>query len=106
MPGENLSGDIWVMGADGSSPHAADRAAGDERYPSFSPDGRALAFTTHAGAADDTEVAVARADGGAPAAITDNAVFDSAPVLVPGRRPASRSSAGRRATIPETTSGR
>ena len=40
-----------------------------------------------ASAVDDVEIAVAGADGSAPAAITDNAVFDSAPSSSPdGRR--------------------
>ena len=41
VPGDNLSGDIWIMGADGSSPHALLALPGDERYPSLSPDGSA-----------------------------------------------------------------
>jgi hypothetical protein len=51
---------------------------GDERYPSLSPDGTRLAFTSHP-TGDDVEIAVARVDGGGVSAITDNAVFDSSP---------------------------
>jgi hypothetical protein len=46
-----------------------------------------VAFTTHPTASDDVEVAVARADGTAVTAITDNAVFDSSRSWSPdGRR--------------------
>ena len=63
------------------------RHPGDERYPSLSPDGTRLAFTTHPTASDDVEIAVARMDGGGVTAITDNAVFDSSPSWSPdGRR--------------------
>jgi dipeptidyl aminopeptidase/acylaminoacyl peptidase len=74
------------MGADGSSPHPLIALPGDERYPSLSPDGTRVAFTTHP-TAEDVEVAVARVDGGGMSAITDNAVFDSSPSWSPdGRR--------------------
>ena len=105
VPGQNLSGDIWVMAADGASPHELLALPGDERYPSFSPDGQRLAFTTHASAADDTEVAVAGTDGGAAKAITDNAIFDSAPSWSPDAKRIAfeRGPAG---DDPATTSGR
>ncbi len=87
VPGVNLSGDVWIMGADGSAPRPLLTLPGDERYPSLSPDGGKLAFTTHASAGDDVEIAVAGSDGSGPTAVTDNAVFDSAPSWSPdGRR--------------------
>ena len=75
------------MGADGSAPHPLLTMPGDERYPSLSPDGTRLAFTTHPTAGADTEVATAGADGTVPGAITGNDVFDSSPSWSPdGRR--------------------
>ena len=85
VPGADLSGDIWIMGADGSSPHPLIALPGDERYPSLSPDGTRLAFTTRP-TGEDVEVAVARADGSGASAITDNAVFDSSPSWSPDSR--------------------
>ena len=86
VPGDDLSGDIWIMGADGSAPHPLIALPGDERYPSLSPDGTRLAFTTHP-TADDVEIAVADLAGGGVTTITDNAVFDSSPSWSPdGRR--------------------
>ena len=94
-PGVDLSGDIWIMGADGSSPHPLIAQPGDERYPSLSPDGRRLAFTSHPIAADDVEIAVADLDSGGATAITDNAEFDSSPSWSPdGRRIAFERGAG------------
>ena len=87
MPGDNLSGDVWIMGADGSSPHQLVALTGDERYPSLSPDGKRLAFTTHATTLDDVEIATAEVSGGAVTVLTDNSVFDSSPSWSPdGKR--------------------
>ncbi len=83
VPGDNLSGDLWSMGADGSSPHQSVVLTGDERYPSFSPDGRRIAFTTHTTTPDDVEIAVADVGTGAVTVLTDNAVFDSSPCWSP-----------------------
>ena len=71
------------MGADGAAPRELLALTGDERYPSLSPDGTRLALTTRASSGDDVEIAVAPAAGGAPAVLTDNAVFDSAPSWSP-----------------------
>ena len=65
------------MGADGASPRELARPAGRRALPSFSRTARQIAFTTHAVAADDTEIAVAGADGGsAPTPLSANTVFD------------------------------
>jgi TolB protein len=84
-------GDIWVVAADSTDPgfgHPTRVLArpGDERYPSYSPDGRWIAFRGDDDGIDatgDEELFVMRADGTGVEQLTDNAVFDSAPAWSP-----------------------
>ncbi len=86
---------------------AAWQQPGDERYPSLSPDGKHLVFTTHATAPDDVEIAaIPAAGGGAVTRGHRQRRLRLVAVVVAGRRSTSRSSAGRRATTRRTTSGR
>jgi WD40-like Beta Propeller Repeat len=84
--------DVWIMdspfGAVPGEPSARPLVVrpGDERYPTFSPDGARLLF---AGDDDgialsgDEEIYVADADGSDVVALTDDTAFDSAPAWSP-----------------------
>ena len=80
--------DIWAMDAPtdtspgGTNQHAILKSAGDERYPSMSPDGSKLLFRSDqdgAEASGDEEIFVADANGGNVRQLTRNAFVDSAP---------------------------
>ena len=78
--------DIWIMDADGTHSHPVVMRPGDERYPSFSPDGTRIAFRGDADGIDasgDEEIYVADADGSNVVALTDDGVADSAPSWSP-----------------------
>jgi len=82
--------DIWVMNADGSQQKPLVVRPGDERYPSFSPDGTKVLFR---GDLDeitgngDEEIYVANADGTGVTQLTKNDVEDSSPNWSPdGKR--------------------
>jgi tricorn protease len=62
------AGDVWVAGADGSSPKRVTSHPGDEQNPFFSPDGKHIAFT--ASYDGNVDVYVIPADGGEPARLT------------------------------------
>ena len=73
--------DLWIVGADGSNPRPLVQTAGNERYPTFSPDGTRLAYRSDVDG--DPEIYVARADGSNPVQLTNNALYDSAPAWSP-----------------------
>jgi Tol biopolymer transport system component len=90
-------GDIWVLdvAASATTPtqpvtHAVLLRTGDERYPSYSPDGTQIAFRGDLDLAEptgDEELYVMNADGTGVRQLTSNADFDSAPSWSPdGRR--------------------
>jgi dipeptidyl aminopeptidase/acylaminoacyl peptidase len=82
VPGENLSGDVWVMNADGTGAHALVTSDQDERYPVFSPDGTRIAFTR--GASIPTmDIWVANADGSGAHLLIGGAARESAPSWSP-----------------------
>lgn len=73
---------IWVMNADGSSPHALANPLGiDELLPSFAPSGTRIAFAgTGTGPAGRREqIYLANADGTSPRMLTSSAHPSSAP---------------------------
>jgi Tol biopolymer transport system component len=74
--------DIWVMNADGSGQKPLVVRPGDERYPSFSPDGSKVLFrgdTDTITGNGDEEIYVAASDGSGVTQLTHNAVEDSSP---------------------------
>jgi TolB protein len=101
-PNQRNIADIWILDVpvnpdDPVNEQALLRRAGDERYPSFSPDGRRLVFRGDEDGVSgngDEEIYVAKADGTGATAVTDNDHEDSAPNWSPdGRRIAFQSDA-------------
>ena len=80
--------DIWQIDVDPANPNPRPvlERAGDERYPSYSPDGSKIVFrgdhdlVDHSG---DEELYVMDADGTNIVQLTSNDVFDSAPAFSP-----------------------
>jgi TolB protein len=80
--------DIWQIDVNPAAPNPRPvlERTGDERYPSYSPDGTKIVFrgdqdlVDHSG---DEELYLANADGTGVVQLTSNAVFDSAPVFSP-----------------------
>lgn len=90
-PSRNVA-DIWVMdspfGAAAGEPSAHPLVVrpGDERYPTFSPDGDRLLFRGDddgIAPSGDEEIYVARADGSDIVALTEDDALDSAPAWSP-----------------------
>ena len=85
--------DIWVLDIEASAKDPANPVThqvltrpGDERYPSYSPDGTRIAFRGDLDATEpsgDEEIYVMEADGTNVRRLTDNADFDSAPSWSP-----------------------
>lgn len=73
--------DIWTMRVDGSGARnlTADHA-GDDAYPSFSPDGRLIAFDSNR--SGDNEIHVMAANGGRVRRVTFSKGADLAPIWV------------------------
>jgi WD40 repeat protein len=91
------NGDIWVLDVEGSAKdptqpvtQAVLLRTGDERYPSYSPDGTQIAFRGDLDLAEpsgDEELYVMNSDGTNVRQLTRNADFDSAPSWSPdGKR--------------------
>jgi hypothetical protein len=91
------NGDIWVLDVEGSAKdptqpvtQAVLLRTGDERYPSYSPDGTQIAFRGDLDLAEpsgDEELYVMNSDGTNVRQLTSNADFDSAPSWSPdGKR--------------------
>ena len=80
FPGEGF--DVWVMNADGSQARnlTAGDAAVNEGYPSFSPDGRWIAFDSDR--TGDSEIFVMDATGTNVRRITYSPGSDLAPIWV------------------------
>jgi Tol biopolymer transport system component len=89
-------GDIWALDVEASKPDPTKpvtqlvlRMTGDERYPTFSPDGMQIAFRHGDDLVEpsgDEEVYVMNADGTNVRRLTNNADFDSAAAWSPDGR--------------------
>ena len=75
-------GDVWIMNADGTDERPLIVQPGDQRYPSFSPDGRHIAYMSRSegGTAD---IWIADADGTGAHMLYDSGREDSAPAWSP-----------------------
>lgn len=74
--------EIYLVDIDGLNAHVISPAGGNAKEPSFSPDGRWVAFSAyydHPGDANGCEIYIMRADGSDLRRLTDNTTCDSQP---------------------------
>lgn len=69
--------DIWIVSTDGGPPRAITSMPGREMRPSFSPDGRWIAFEADEGGTDIRDLFVVPAAGGEPRRLTDHPLNDA-----------------------------
>jgi TolB protein len=82
----NSGSHIYVMDADGSDIRELTSGSGYDSDPSFSPDGRRIAFDRSSGSGR-SQIFVVEADGSGLHALTDGSTSDSEPAYTPnGRR--------------------
>lgn len=74
-------GDLWVMGADGSNPHAILETEADEESPAFSPDGQTIAYDTNRDG--NSEIYVVAIGGGRARRLTSSPARDLSPAWSP-----------------------
>jgi Tol biopolymer transport system component len=80
--GEAWKREVYIMNADGSSPHRISPAGGNSQGPSFSPDGAWIAFTAYFdrfGEEAGCEIYIVRAEGGDLRRLTNNDYCDYQP---------------------------
>jgi WD40-like Beta Propeller Repeat len=78
--------DIYVIRADGSGPRRLTHAAAKEFTPSWSPDGRWIAYRHQPGSDETGEIYAMRADGSGVHNLTRNGAMDYAPAWSPRRK--------------------
>jgi Tol biopolymer transport system component len=74
--------DIWIMNADGTDQRPLIVQDDDQRYPTFSPDGARLSYTSR-NAQGNADLWVADADGTGARMVYDSGQIDSAPAWSP-----------------------
>ena len=67
-----FNGEIYVMNADGSAEKRLTRHPGEDKDPTWSPDGKSIAFARIRTRDDDSEILVVSTQGGLPRALTTN----------------------------------
>jgi Tol biopolymer transport system component len=94
--------DIYVIRADGSGPRRLTHAAAKEFTPSWSPDGRWIAYRHQPGSDETGEIYAMRADGSGVHNLTRNGAMDYAPAWsLDGKRIAFASGRGSAQGIPD-----
>ena len=79
--------EIYVMDADGGKPQNLTNNPGNDRSPSWSPDGKRIAFASERDGNLTSEIYVMDADGGNPQNLTNNPLYDMSPSWSPdGKR--------------------
>lgn len=78
------SGEVWVMGADGSNPMQLTRNGYEDRAPSWSPDGTKLVYMCRAGGSGTAfQLCVMNADGSGNVQLTNNGLAHLTPSFSP-----------------------
>ena len=75
-------GDVWIMDADGTNERPLIVQPEDQRYPTFSPDGTRISYTSR-NAQGNADLWVANADGTGARKVYDSGESDSAPAWSP-----------------------
>jgi Tol biopolymer transport system component len=75
-------GDVWIMDADGTNERPLLVQADDQRYPTFSPDGSRISYTSR-NEQGNADLWVANADGTGARMVYDSGRSDSAPAWSP-----------------------
>ena len=81
---DDPSGEIYVMGSDGSNPRRLTNNSAVDEFPSWSPDGRHIAFSSERNG--NLEIYVMGSDGSNPRRLTNNSGLDFFPSWSPDGR--------------------